>query len=122
MRIWNSYSCVSCRNRISKKSRISKPGCSCMELVDSSLSPTPIGSFGDRAAAEQAGASALAALPEASKQLGYRPWSGRLRSTHRSIWPIARAGLKMMFRQKLFWLLYVGGLLNFVIFFAGIYL
>jgi len=54
--------------------------------------------------------------------LGYRPWEGSLRSTHWSVWPVARFSLKMMFRRKLFWVLYLASLLNFFVFFAGIYL
>lgn len=37
-------------------------------------------------------------------------------------WPIARTALMLMFRQKLFWVLYILALLNFLVFFAGIYL
>ncbi|HMP02243.1 MAG TPA: ABC transporter permease subunit [Gemmatales bacterium] len=54
--------------------------------------------------------------------LGYRPWSGQRRGAWRTPWPIARVALKMIFRQKLFWLLYVAALLNFLLFASGIYL
>ena len=55
--------------------------------------------------------------------LGYRPWTGgTLRGAWRSPWPIARIALRMVFRRKLFWVLYVLALLNFMIFFSGIYL
>lgn len=54
--------------------------------------------------------------------LGYRPWQGTLRSRHASVWPVARYALKMIFRQKLFWVLYIVALLNFIVFFGGIYL
>ncbi len=54
--------------------------------------------------------------------LRYRPWKG---DPHGPIWsplPIARAGLIVIFRRKLFWALYLFALLNFMIFFSGIYL
>jgi ABC-type transport system involved in multi-copper enzyme maturation permease subunit len=54
--------------------------------------------------------------------LGYRPWQGTLHSRHRSVWPVARFALRMIFRQKLFWVLYLVSLFNFIIFFGGIYL
>jgi ABC-type transport system involved in multi-copper enzyme maturation permease subunit len=53
---------------------------------------------------------------------GYRPWEGRLRGATVSVWPVARVALMMIFRQKLFWLLYALALLNFLLFFCGIYL
>ena len=39
-----------------------------------------------------------------------------------SLWPIARVALAMMFRRKLFWVLYAFGLLIFLMFFFGQYL
>ncbi len=54
--------------------------------------------------------------------LHYRPWRGRLRGPVRSPWPIARTALWMIFRRKLFWTLYLLGLLIFFIFFFGQYL
>jgi ABC-2 type transport system permease protein len=54
--------------------------------------------------------------------LGYRPWTGKLHAPHWSVWPVARFSLKMIFRQKLFWVLYLVSLCNFLVFFAGIYL
>jgi ABC-2 type transport system permease protein len=54
--------------------------------------------------------------------LGYRPWTGRRRGGWAAPWPIARVSLLMIFRQKLFWLLYVLALLNFFLFASGIYL
>ena len=54
--------------------------------------------------------------------LGYRRWRGRLGSSLRAIWPVARVGLKMVFRQKLFWVLYALALMTFLINFFGIYL
>jgi ABC-type transport system involved in multi-copper enzyme maturation permease subunit len=38
------------------------------------------------------------------------------------VWPIARVGLAMMFRRKLFWGLYALGLMMFLLFFFGQYL
>ncbi len=54
--------------------------------------------------------------------LHYRPWRGRFHSPIRSIWPVARISLWMMFRRKLFWTLYILGLLIFFMFFFGQYL
>jgi ABC-type transport system involved in multi-copper enzyme maturation permease subunit len=55
-------------------------------------------------------------------QLGYRPWRGKIGSSLRSIWPIARISLLTVFRQKLFWVLYAVALMTFLVFFFGIYL
>jgi ABC-type transport system involved in multi-copper enzyme maturation permease subunit len=54
--------------------------------------------------------------------LNYRPWRGRLGSPHRTVWPIARTALGLMFRNKLFWALYGLGLMFFLLFFFGQYL
>ena len=54
--------------------------------------------------------------------LGYRPWKEELRGSWASVFPIARIALRMVFRRKLFWGLYAFGLLNFFVFFSGIYL
>ena len=54
--------------------------------------------------------------------LHYRPWRGEFGGAERSIWPIARISLRMMFRRKLFWGLYGLGLLIFSMFFFGQYL
>jgi len=54
--------------------------------------------------------------------LHYRPWRGRFRAPELSVWPIARTALGMIFRRKLFWVLYVFGLLIFFMFFFGQYL
>jgi len=53
---------------------------------------------------------------------GYCAWSGRLRPGWLSTWPIARTGLDLVFRRKLFWLLLGLGLLHFLFLFATIYL
>ena len=54
--------------------------------------------------------------------LHYRPWRGTFRGPWSSVWPIARVALGMMFRRKLFWVLYGFGLLIFLMFFFGQYL
>lgn len=54
--------------------------------------------------------------------LHYRPWRGQLHSSALSVWPIARVSLEMIFRRKLFWVLYAFGLLIFLMFFFGQYL
>ena len=52
----------------------------------------------------------------------YRGWSDRLRPSWFVCWPIARTGLQLMLRRKLFWLLLGVALLNFLFLFATIYL
>src|SRR6516225_9868511 len=54
--------------------------------------------------------------------LHYRPWRGRFRLPFVSVWPITRVSLEMVFRRKLFWVLYGLGLLIFLMFFFGQYL
>jgi ABC-type transport system involved in multi-copper enzyme maturation permease subunit len=54
--------------------------------------------------------------------LSYRPWRGQLGSPGRTVWPIARTALGLMFRNKLFWALYGLGLMFFLLFFFGQYL
>lgn len=54
--------------------------------------------------------------------LGYRAWTGKLGSSLRSIWPISRVSLMLVFRQKLYWVLYILALMTFFVFFFGIYL
>lgn len=54
--------------------------------------------------------------------LGYRSWTGKLGSSMRSIWPISRVSLMLVFRQKLYWVLYILALMTFFVFFFGIYL
>jgi ABC-2 type transport system permease protein len=54
--------------------------------------------------------------------LNYRPWHGTFHSSWWSVWPIARVSLGMLFRRKLFWVLYAFGLLLFLMFFFGAYL
>jgi ABC-2 type transport system permease protein len=54
--------------------------------------------------------------------LHYRPWRGDLQGAGWSVWPIARVALGMLFRRKLFWVLYGLGLMVFFLFFFGQYL
>jgi len=54
--------------------------------------------------------------------LHYRPWRGRFRDPAWSVWPIARVGLGVVLRRKLFWGLYALALLFFLMFFFGQYL
>jgi ABC-type transport system involved in multi-copper enzyme maturation permease subunit len=54
--------------------------------------------------------------------LHYRPWQGHFRPPLWSVWPIARVALGMIFRRKLFWVLYALGLMIFLLFFFGQYL
>lgn len=54
--------------------------------------------------------------------LHYRPWRGEFRMPSASVWPIARVGLSIMFRRKLFWALYVLGLSIFLLYFFGQFL
>ena len=53
---------------------------------------------------------------------GYRDWSGRLRPAWWACWPIAWTGVRLVLRRKLFWLLLGLALLDFLFFFATIYL
>jgi ABC-type transport system involved in multi-copper enzyme maturation permease subunit len=54
--------------------------------------------------------------------LHYRTWRGSFHSPVWSPWPIARVALGLMFRRKAFWVLYLFGLLVFLMFFFGQYL
>jgi ABC-type transport system involved in multi-copper enzyme maturation permease subunit len=60
--------------------------------------------------------------PARPELLHYRPWRGRFRMPLSSVWPIARVALRMMFRRRLFWVLYGAGSLFFFMFFFGQYL
>ena len=53
---------------------------------------------------------------------GYRGWSESLTSPWKVCWPMARTGLLLVLRRKLFWLLVAFSLLNFLFLFALIYL
>ncbi len=52
----------------------------------------------------------------------YRGWSSRLRPSWWACWPIARTGLLLVLRRKMFWLLLGLALLHFLFLFATIYL
>ncbi len=54
--------------------------------------------------------------------LHYRPWKGTFRPPAASVWPIARTGLLMLLRRRLFWLLYALSLMIFLMYFFGQYL
>ena len=54
--------------------------------------------------------------------LHYRPWKGVFRPPLASVWPIARTGLALLLRRKLFWGLYALSLMIFLLFFFGLYL
>ena len=54
--------------------------------------------------------------------LHYRAWQGTFRSPLWSVWPIARVALGLLFRRRLFWVLYAAALLLFLMFFFGTYL
>ena len=54
--------------------------------------------------------------------LRYRSWRGEFDRPAGTIWPIARVALRMMFRRKLFWVLFSLGMLVFFLFFFGQYL
>lgn len=54
--------------------------------------------------------------------LHYRPWQGEFRQAHTCVWPIARVGLRMVFRYWPFWVIYSLGLMIFCLFFFGQYL
>jgi hypothetical protein len=54
--------------------------------------------------------------------LYYRPWHGSFRRPAASVWPIARVALGLILRRRLFWFVYVVGLLVFAMFFFGQYL
>jgi ABC-type transport system involved in multi-copper enzyme maturation permease subunit len=58
----------------------------------------------------------------APELLHYRPWTGKFRGPWASVQPIARVALGMLFRRRLFWVLYALSLLIFLLFFFGQYL
>ena len=60
-----------------------------------------------------------AAAPEL---LHYRPWKGTFRPPLAAVWPIARTGLLMLLRRRLFWGLYALSLMIFLMYFFGQYL
>ena len=54
--------------------------------------------------------------------IGYRAWTQRLRPSWLACWPIARTGVLLVVRRKIFWILLGLALINFLFFFALIYL
>jgi ABC-type transport system involved in multi-copper enzyme maturation permease subunit len=58
----------------------------------------------------------------APELLHYRPWRGEFRRPAVSVWPIARVALMSLLRRRLFWAIYLLGLLIFLLFFFGQYL
>jgi ABC-2 type transport system permease protein len=54
--------------------------------------------------------------------LHYRPWKGVLRPPAFAVWPIARTGLWMLLRRRLFWALYALSMVIFFTYFFGQYL
>jgi ABC-type transport system involved in multi-copper enzyme maturation permease subunit len=56
-----------------------------------------------------------------SRLLHYRAWRGELHAPAWSVWPIARVAVTMIFRRKLFWVIYVLSLFIFLFFFFGQY-
>lgn len=52
----------------------------------------------------------------------YRGWKSPLRSTVFAFWPIARTGLQLILRRRVFWFLLALALLDFLFVFATIYL
>ncbi len=60
--------------------------------------------------------------PVAPSLLRYRAWRGDYDRPAWTVWPVARVALGMMFRRKMFWVLYALGLLIFCLFFFGQYL
>jgi ABC-2 type transport system permease protein len=58
----------------------------------------------------------------AIEALGYRPWRGVRRSQLLRFWPIARKGLYLVFKKRVFRVFLVLGLLNFLFLSAVIYL
>ena len=60
--------------------------------------------------------------PASDSLLRYRPWRGELRGPVSGATAMARVGLRMMARRKLFWGLYALALMVFFFFFYGQYL
>lgn len=56
------------------------------------------------------------------RTLEYRPWKGNLRTRFLRFWPIARTGISLVLRRRIFWVFLLLGLLNFLLHFARIYI
>lgn len=54
--------------------------------------------------------------------LRYRPWRGTFSGPAQGVWAIARVGLGLLFRRKLYWVMYGLSLMIFLFFFYGQYL
>ncbi len=54
--------------------------------------------------------------------LHYREWQGQFHHPGWAVWPIARVSLQMLFRRRMFWVLYGMSMLIFLMFFFGGYL
>lgn len=54
--------------------------------------------------------------------LRYRAWRGEFKEPIHAVLPIARTALTLIFRRKLFWVVYSFGLLMFLMFFFGQYM
>jgi ABC-2 type transport system permease protein len=58
----------------------------------------------------------------ALRPLGYRPWAGRRRGPAFRFWPIARTGMSLVLKRKIFWLFLLLSLFSFLLNSAVIYL
>src|SRR5205809_244283 len=54
--------------------------------------------------------------------VGYREWRGSRRPAWTACWPIARTGIVLVLRRKIFWLLLGLALLSFLFTFSVIYI
>jgi ABC-type transport system involved in multi-copper enzyme maturation permease subunit len=61
-------------------------------------------------------------MPPSQQLLRYRPWKGEFSGPARGVIAIARVGLGLLFRRKLFWAMYGLSLMIFLFFFYGQYL
>jgi ABC-type transport system involved in multi-copper enzyme maturation permease subunit len=61
-------------------------------------------------------------LASGANLLRYRPWRGTFLGPWHGVWAIGRAGLRLIFRRKLFWALYGLSMLIFLFYFFGQYL
>src|SRR5436309_3393160 len=114
MMIWSGYSIVCLHARCKQPLSWRIVAELARVLVKSTPHPRPVSLKGRRVKRRR--------WPVSLSQLGYRPWRGKLGSSLRSIWPISRVALLMVFRQKFFWVLYILALMTFLVFFFGIYL
>jgi ABC-2 type transport system permease protein len=59
---------------------------------------------------------------DSNSLLRYRPWQGKFQGPLAGAWAIARGGLTIIFRRKLFWWMFGLGTLIFLFYFFGQYL